>query len=209
MRHPQLLGPASNRRNLARVIAVIGAAAISFAAASSALAKPAGGLANKSDFKVEVATADINQGTSTIMASGRLDSGLFADGYRIRVQPTFSATQDCVSTTDPTVHQTVASGFNRFATEVHIGAVTFTRQGSHYDWSAEVSFTNPTDGGGFYNWCPSGFLPANFGITAPQFTVTGAAIELYPSRGLVTSPPVTNQGDLLLFSTTFPVGLTT
>jgi len=182
-------------------MAVLSLLAISLATASGAF--PSSGLANKNDFKVQNASASLSNTISTIDVSGKIDAGLTDTGYRLKVQPIFTVTQDCVSTANPAVHQTVNASFNRFDTAQVVSSTTLDRRGNHDDFTIHVTFTTPTDGSGFFSRCPTGFLPVTLGQTVPQFNVIGASIVVYPSLGLITSPPPTKQGDPLLFSETF------
>jgi hypothetical protein len=195
------------------VLVAIAVVAISLAAGPSALANPTDGLANQNDFRVRTFVADINNATSTIDAAGWLDRGLVASGYLIKVRPTFFASQLCVNTADPTVRVTVAVSFNAFAQEVRINVQqpSLAQVGAHLDWATHVSFSNPVDppgAVGYYNRCPTGYQPVNIGTTSPQFTVTSAQIDIYPSFNLVTSPPPVKNGGLMLFDVVLSSGVT-
>jgi hypothetical protein len=195
------------------VLVAIAVVAISLAAGPTALANPTDGLANRNDFRVRTLVANVNNGTSTIDAAGWLDRGLVANGYLIKVRPTFFVTQLCVNTADPTVRVTVATSFNAFTPEVHISVQqpSLTQVGVHLDWSTHVSFPNPVDppgAEGYYNRCLSGYQPVNIGTTNPQFTVMSAQIDIWPSFNLITSPPPVKNGGLMLFDAVFPVGAT-
>jgi hypothetical protein len=191
---------------------VIAVVAFSLAAAPTALGNPTGGLANQNDFRVRTVTANINNGTSTIDATGWLDRALVANGYLIKVRPTFFVSQLCVNMADPTVRLTVAGSFDAFAQELHISVQqpSLAQNGAHLDWSTHVSFSNPVDppgAAGYYSRCPTGYEPVNIGTANPQFTLTSAQIDIYPSFNLITSPPPVKNG-LMLFDRVFPMGQT-
>jgi hypothetical protein len=195
------------------VLVVVAVVAMSLASAPNALANPTDGLANQNDFRVRSLIANVDNGTSTIDAAGWLDRGLVANGYLIKVRPTFFVTQLCVNTAVPTERVTVATSFNAFTPELHISVQqpSLAQLGVHLAWSTHVSFSNPVDppgAEGFYNRCPSGYEPVNIGTTDPQFTVMSAQIDIWPSFNLITSPPPVKNGGLMLFDAVFPVGVT-
>jgi hypothetical protein len=179
-----------------------------FAGATPASANPHDGFFSQSDFRIRQLAADINQTTSTITVAGTVDRSM---STIVMVRPTFYVDQLCQSRDDSTVTLTAHGSFNAFSGMINfaIQQPSLAQPGNQLDWSAAVTFVNPTDPPqaiGYNSICPLGYMPADLSATKPAYVVTGAQLSLWPGP---FSPRLDKYGQYIGYLLAqFPVGVT-